>query len=110
MTIRSIFLAAASALTMIAAAQADTLRPIEAQSIHMGELRGVAYYTVEPDGFRVVATVAQGEDGAPTRFEAVLAPGQSLVLSTPLADGASPQSIEISRLNDQVLVTDAATN
>ncbi len=37
-------------------------------------------YTVEPDGFLVVATFAQrGESGAPVRFQTILAPGQSVI-------------------------------
>ena len=83
MTIRRTILAAAFALAFVGAAHADGLRPIEGRSIDLGEVSGIAYYTVERDGFRVVATLAQGEAGTPVRVEAVLAPGQSVVLSTP---------------------------
>jgi len=62
----------------------------------------------EPDGFRVVATVAQGKAGTPVRLEAVLAPDQSVVLSTPRAGSVAPNAIEISRQGDQVLVHQAA--
>jgi hypothetical protein len=110
MTIRNSILAAVSALAFSGAAHADALRPIEAQSIDLGEMHGVAYYTVEPDGFRVVATIAQREDGAPMRVEAVLSPNQSIVLSIPRSAGAAAHSVEISRLNDHVLVAEAATN
>ena len=109
MTIHRTILAAAFALTSIgAAAQADGLRPVEGRSIDLGEVSGIAYYTVEPDGFRVVATVAQGESGTPVRLEAVLAPDQSVVLSTPRAGSVAPNTIEISRRGDQVLVHQAA--
>jgi hypothetical protein len=103
MPIRSIFLAAAFTLTSLGAAQADGVRPIQAHSIDLGEVSGVAYYTVEPDGFRVVTTLAQGEAGTPVRVVAVLAPGQSVVLSTGVAS-----TIEISRQADTVLIRDAA--
>jgi hypothetical protein len=83
MTIHRTILAAAFALVSIGAARADELRPIEGRSIHLGEVSGVAYYTVERDGFRVVAALAHGEAGTPVHIEAVLAPGQSVVLSTP---------------------------
>ena len=73
MTIRSTLLSAISALAFVGAAHADSLRPIEGQSIRLGEVSGIAYYTVERDGFRVVATLAQGEQGTPVRVEAVLA-------------------------------------
>ena len=108
MTIHRTILAAAFALASIGAAHADGLRPIEGRSIHLGEVSGVAYYTVERDGFRVVATLAQGEAGTPVRFEAVLAPGQSVVLSTPREAGAAPNAVEISRQGDRVLVHEAA--
>jgi hypothetical protein len=108
-TFRTI-LAAASVLASICAAQADGLRPIEGRSIDLGELSGVAYYTIERDGFRVVATLAEGEDGTPVRVEVVLAPGQSVVLSTPRAWGVAPNTVEIGRRGDEVLVHDAATN
>jgi len=103
MTIHRTIFAAAFALS-IGVAHADGLRPIEGQSIRLGEVSGVAYYTVERDGFRLVATLAQGEAGTPVRIEAVLASGQSLVLSAPSEAGATPNAVEISRHGDQVLV------
>jgi hypothetical protein len=108
MTIRSTILAAISALAFVGAAHADSLGPIEGRSIRLGEVSGIAYYTVERDGFRVVATFAQGENGTPVRVEAVLAPGQSIVLSTPRDAGAAPDAVEISRQDDLVLVREAA--
>ena len=71
-------------------------------------MSGVAYYTVEHDGFRVVVVLAQGETGTPVWFQTLLAPGQSVVLSTPGDAGAVGKSIEISRRDGQVLVQDAA--
>ena len=70
------------------------------KSIDLGGISGIAYYTVERDGFHVVATLAQGEAGTPIRVASVLAPGQRVVLSTPQQDGA----IEITRKGDNVLV------
>ena len=71
-------------------------------------MSGIAYYTVERNGFRVVATLAQeGQDGAPVRVEAVLAPGQSVVLSSARGAGAAPDAVEISRRDDRVLVREA---
>ena len=103
MTIHRTILAAAFALS-IGVAHADGLQPIEGQSIHLGEVSGVAYYTVERDAFRLVATLAQGEAGTPVRIEAFLASGQSLVLSTPREAGTGSNAVEISRRGDQVLV------
>jgi hypothetical protein len=70
---------------------------------------GVAYYTVERDGFRVVATLAKkDEDAVPVRVVAVLAPGQSLTLSTPREWGTLPDAIDFVRQADTVLVHEAA--
>jgi hypothetical protein len=103
MSIRSTLLAAAFTLASLGAAHANGLRPIEGRSIDLGDVSGVAYYTVEPDGFRVVTTLAQGERGTPIRFVSVLAPGQRVVLSTPQAAGA----LEISRNGDSLFVRKA---
>jgi hypothetical protein len=107
MSVHRTILAAAFTLASIGAAHANELRPVEGRSIRLGEVSGVAYYTVERDGFRVVATFAQGETGTPLRFEALLAPGQSVVLSTPRAAGVAPRRVQISRQNDRVLVHEA---
>lgn len=104
MSIRSTILAAALALTAVGAAHADNLRPMQAQSIRLGEVSGVVYYTVERDGFHVVTTLVEGEAGTPVRAVSVLAPGQSVVLST----GAGGDAIEISRQADTLLVREAA--
>jgi hypothetical protein len=108
MSIRSTLLAAAFTLASLGAAQANGLRPIEGQSINFGDLSGVAYYTVEPDGFRVVATLAQGEAGTPIRVVSVLARGQRVVLSTPHQAGV----LEISRNGDSLVMrkTNALSN
>ena len=104
MDLRPTFLAATLALATLGAAHADGLRPIEARSIDLGAVTGTAYYTVDPDGYRVVATVAQGAAGTPVRFEAVLSPGQTVRLSTPGQLGVAADTIEISRRDDELLV------
>jgi hypothetical protein len=104
MSVRSTLFAAVFTLASLGSAHADGLRPIEARSIDLGEVSGIAYYTVERDGFHVVATLAQGAAGTPIRVVSVLAPGQSVVLSTPQQAGA----LEISRKGDGVLVRKAA--
>src|SRR5258707_15712105 len=83
MSIRSILFAAAFALASLEAAHADGLRPIEGKSIDLGEVSGVAYYTVERDGFHVVTTLAQGMAGTPIRVVSVLSPGPRGGFSTP---------------------------
>jgi hypothetical protein len=108
MTIHRTILAAAFALAFTGAAHAGDFPPLEAKSIDLGGVSGVAYYIVERDGYRVVAILAEGETGTPVRFETLLAPGQSVVLSTPRDEGPVGKAIEISRRDDQVLVQDAA--
>ena len=110
MNIRHFVLATTLALASIGTAHADALQPRQAQSIDLGELSGVAYYTIERDGFRVVATLEQGEAGAPVRFEAVLAPGQSVVLSTPRALGIPADAIKFSRTNNTMSVRKTAAS
>jgi hypothetical protein len=108
MSIRNILFAVAFSIAAVAPARAENLRPMEGKSIDVGGISGIAYYTVERDGFRVVATLAQGEAGTPVRIVSVLTPGQRVVLSTPQQAGA----IEISRKGDSVLIrkANAATN
>jgi hypothetical protein len=102
MSIRNMFIAGAFALASVTAAQANGLRPIEATSIDLGKISGIAYYTAEQDGLHVVTTLAEGNAGMPIRVVSVLAPGQRVVLSTPQAG-----ALEISRQGDGVLVRKA---
>src|ERR1700733_9974103 len=105
MSIRNMLIATAFAFASVTNAHADGLRPIDAKSINLGEVSGVAYYTVERDGFHVVTTLAQGTAGTPIRVVSVLAPGQSVAFSTPQQAGA----LEISRNGDSVLVRKAGS-
>jgi hypothetical protein len=100
MSVRKMFFIAMFALASLGAAHADDVRPIEAKSLDLGDTTGIAYYTVERDGFHVVTTLAQGEAGTPIRVVSVLARGQSVVVSTPRVAGA----IEISRKGDSLFV------
>ena len=108
MSIRNTFFATAFGIASLTVAHAEGLRPIEGRSIDLGGISGIAYYTVERNGFHVVTTLAQGESGTPIRVVSVLAPGQSVVLSTP----QKADAIEISRKGDSVLVrkANATTN
>jgi hypothetical protein len=109
MTIHQTALAAAFALAAIGPAQAEGLKPLQGEVIDLGDVSGVAYYTVERDGFRVVATLAKkDEDAVPVRVVVVLAPGQSLTLSTPREAGTPADPVEIMRRADTVLVHKAA--
>lgn len=105
---RTLVAAAVAIAPLTGAAIAGDAQPIQAHSLDLGAVSGVAYYTVEPQGFRVVATLAEGADGTPVRVTSVLAPGQSVVLSAAGAAGARPVEIEISREADTLLVRDSA--
>src|ERR1700731_4394016 len=105
MTIRQTTLAAAFALAAIGPARTEGLKPLQGQVIDLGDLSGVAYYTVERDGFRVVTTLAQGEAGTPIRVVSVLAHGQHVVLST----ASRTSGLEISRQGDRVVVSNASS-
>ena len=107
MLIRSTILAATLTLAAFGA-HADSVQPMHAQTIDLGEVTGVAYYTVERDGLHVVTTLVQGETGTPVRVVNVLAPGQRVVLAAAREAGAAPVEIEISREGDTLLIRKAA--
>jgi hypothetical protein len=87
-----------------AGAQAADLKPLTAESIDLGTVRGVAYYTVEPNGYRVVATVS-GEDATqPVRMVALLSPGQSVSLSVPGRESRPETTISFTRRGDEIRV------
>jgi hypothetical protein len=95
--------ALAVATGLATTAQAADLAAYRGQLIDLGAINGVAYYTVENGGYRVIATLANADSNA-VRFEAVLADGQTVVLSSPAAPGEMPARIEISRKDDRVQV------
>ena len=95
----------AAGVLVSSAAQAAELRPMEASSIALGDVSGVAYYTAENDGYRVVTTLAPGESTTPVRFITTLLPGQKAILSVPREPGLSAVSVEISRTGDRVIMT-----
>lgn len=105
MNIRHVIGATLALATLSELAYADGLQPIEARSLDLGTVSGVAYYTVEREGFRVVATLSQpGESTTPVRVEALLGQGQRVILSTPHEVGAASELVEISRQADTVLI------
>lgn len=93
----------AAAVFVAGVANADELRPIEGGSVRLGPDNGSIYYTVEPDGFRLVATVSATPADAPVRFVATLRPGQSVVVSVARALGEKPDEVVIRRVGDRLL-------
>jgi hypothetical protein len=110
--IREGIISTLAVLALSGSAVAGELKPMHSLSIDLGTMNGVAYYTVESAGYHVVATLAGDDPTVPVRFEAVLASGQSVTLSSPRSAGLPPVSVEISRVADQVQIveSDAATN
>jgi hypothetical protein len=71
----------------------------------------MTYWVSEPDGWRVVTTVDivigqdnDGENHAVVRFSSVLLPGQSQLISVPLALGEQQQVLRVSRIGDRIEV------
>jgi hypothetical protein len=84
-------------------ARAAELRPMQGMSLQLGELHGIAYYTMEDAGYSVVETLA-GQDGTPVRFESTLLPGQKVVVSIPEHRGGQDQTVEFAREGHRMLV------
>jgi hypothetical protein len=97
------------AATAFLPARAADLRPMQGMSLQLGELHGIAYYTVEDAGYSVedagysvVATLA-GQDGTPVRFESTLLPRQKIVVSIPGHRGSQGQTVEFARQGHRML-------
>lgn len=103
-TIRT--LAAIALLGAAVPASAAEIKAASATSVSLGTLSGVAYYTEEAKGYRVVVTLAPRAAAPAVRFETVLAPESSVTLSTPNAPGATQSAVEIARVGDRVLVSE----
>ena len=97
------FAAIVLAATASLPARAAELRPMQGMSLQLGELHGIAYYTMEDAGDSVVATLA-GQDGRPVRFESTLLPGQKVVVSIPGHRGSQGQAVELARQGHRMLV------
>jgi hypothetical protein len=67
---------------------------------------GIAYFTSEPGGLRLVATMATGDgtDGTPVRFVATLAPDQMATLSVPRKVGEGSIEVSFLRQGERLLV------
>ena len=102
-------LAAVGVLTFAASvAHAAELKPFEAKSLRLGDYTGVAYYTVEKDGYRVITTLAAGKSGTPIRMVATLVQGQTAMISVPRGVGEKSLEVEVARIGDRVVVSGSA--
>lgn len=98
-------LALAAALLGFSGIAAQAEAPV-AHPIDLGGIAGVAYYTVENDGYRVVATLAEGAEAHPLRLVAILSPDEAIVLSTPGTAGEAAREVEIRRDADALSIRD----
>jgi hypothetical protein len=97
---------AALGLVLATAAGAAELRPLKAHSLDLGPVRGSAYYTVEKDGLRVVATLAPTDATAatPLRVITTLASDQVVSFSVPGTLEGPAASVAFARRGDRVEV------
>jgi hypothetical protein len=100
-----IYLVLAALVAASSAASADVMVPRGGESIAVGGFHGVAFYTEERDGYRVVMTLANGATGTPVRFEATLADRQSLTISVPGKIGERGEALEVARASDKLVLT-----
>jgi hypothetical protein len=105
--------AAAGAFALLAlgapAARADALRlvPLAGLQTTLGRLDLNLYCQARPEGLEVVATASDGEAGTAIRFAAVLADGQSAVVSVPRGPGEPAEEIVLRRAGGRVEVVGA---
>jgi hypothetical protein len=104
MSYRSSLLAAVAAIAASGTLHADPLQPSQAEKIDLGTVAGVAYYTVEPDGHRLVVTLQARESDSPFRFVATLAPGQAVTLSVARDVGEPAAEVRFVRQGEQLSV------
>jgi len=101
--------AVAAVLAFSGLAQAAEMQPMQATSISLGQVTGVAYYSIVGNGFEVVATLAAGEEGTPMRFVSTLTEGQKMLVSVPQSANQAPIEVEFARLGDRLSVSEAPT-
>ena len=98
------FISLAALCLAAAPVHANGLAALQAGTIDVGGFHGIVYYTQEHDGYRVVATISNGETGLPIRFEATLTEGQKLSISVPGNLGEQSQVVQISRATGMLVV------
>jgi hypothetical protein len=89
---------------MLTPAHGGEIGELQAESINLGGFRGVVYCTAENGGYRVVATIAEGETGLPVRVEAILTETQKMTISVPGELGETSHVLEMSRAGGKLVV------
>jgi hypothetical protein len=72
----------------------------------LGDATGIVYLTSEPDGLRLVVTIARVGDvgGTPVRFVTTLAPDQMAIVSMPGRSGEKSIEVAFLRQGKRVVV------
>jgi len=97
-------------MAMSGVSVAGELAPGRAHDVHLGRFDGVVYYSVEQDGYNVVATLSSGADALPIRFVSTLGPGQRLVISVPQSAEQPSIDLEILRDGEALVVSDPVSS
>jgi hypothetical protein len=105
MSYRSALLAVAAAVAATGVVHAEALKPIEARKLDLGGLVGVAYYTVEEEGHRLVVSLQAPAAETPVRFVATLAPEQDVTVSVPRGAGEPSVDLHFVRHGGHIDVT-----
>jgi hypothetical protein len=105
MSSRIALLAAVVTVAVAGAVHAEALMPVHARKVDLGSVAGVAYYTVEQNGHRLVVSLKAPEaTDAPVRFIATLAPEQSVTLSVPRGAGEPSLDVHFVRHGEKIEV------
>jgi hypothetical protein len=107
---KRIALLAACAVAIIIVAggvRADSIKPIEGKSVDLGTFGGVAFYTANSDGYRLVVTLAPKGIETSVRFVTTLSPGQSVTLSTPRKLGERAVEVRFQHQGESLFVDTA---
>jgi len=99
----------AASVAFCGLAQAVEMHPMQATSLSLGSVTGIAYYQLAGEYFQVVATLAAGEEGTPMRFVATLGDGQKMLVSVPQEPGQGAIEVEFARAGDTLSVSETPT-
>jgi hypothetical protein len=104
--IRLLVVFALSGFALAGVSAAGELPPGSGHSIHLAGIDGTVYYTVEQDGYRVVATLASSTHTLPIRLTSTLGRGQHIVISVAQSVDQPSIDFEIQRNGDALVIKD----